>query len=59
MIIHWQGGEIIIRVPDNIDIQNLQRLMNNLTYNKLMSESQAKQNEIGRSAPKSIKLVEI
>ena len=46
MTIQRQGGEIIIRIADNIDIESLQRLINYLTYNELTSKSKATQKDI-------------
>ncbi|MEM1321963.1 MAG: hypothetical protein AAGG75_17005, partial [Bacteroidota bacterium] len=41
-----QGGEIIIRIPDNVDIQSLQRLIDYLKYNDVSSKSNATQDDV-------------
>ena len=46
MTIQRQGGEIIIRISDNVDVKSLQRLINYLTYNELTAKSKASQDEI-------------
>lgn len=46
MTIIRQGGEIIIRIADNVEVSSLQRLINFLKYSELTSESEAEQEKI-------------
>lgn len=46
MTIQRQEGEIIIKIPDNVNIESLQRLVDFLTYNELTSSSSASQKQV-------------
>ncbi|MGB1207097.1 MAG: hypothetical protein ACPG5B_15735 [Chitinophagales bacterium] len=46
MTIQHSDTEIIIRLPKNVDIQGLQRLINFLTYKELSTNSKATQKQI-------------
>ena len=46
MTIQRRGNEIIIRIPDNVDINSLQRLVNYLTYSELTKDSEATQEDV-------------
>ena len=46
MTIQRREGEIIIKIPDNVDLKSLQRLVNYLTYNELTVGSNAEQDKV-------------
>lgn len=46
MIIERTSKEVIIRIPGNIDVSDLQEMIDFIYYKEITSRSQAKQNEI-------------
>lgn len=46
MIIERTNKEVIIRLPSHIDTEELQRLIDYLTYKETTSKSKAKQSEV-------------
>jgi len=46
MTIQHSDTEIIIRLPKNVDIEGLQRLINFLTYKELGNNSKATQTQV-------------
>ena len=46
MTIERANNEIIIRLPDTVDVEHVQRLLNYLIYQEATSKSEAKQEDI-------------
>ena len=50
MVIERTNKEVIIRLPADVDIDGLQRLVDFLTYKEAISKSKAKQSDIDELA---------
>lgn len=50
MIIERINNEILIRIPDSVDIDGIQRAINYIRYKELSSASKAKQEDIDKLA---------
>jgi hypothetical protein len=50
MIIERINNEILIRIPDTVDIDGIQRAINYIRYKELSSASKAKQEDINNLA---------
>jgi hypothetical protein len=50
MIIERTNNEILIRIPNTIDIDGIQRAINYIRYNELTLKSQAKQEDVDKLA---------
>jgi len=50
MMISRDNKDIIIRIPQNVDIDGLQRILNFLTYKELSSETKASQKDVDKLA---------
>ena len=50
MLIERTDSEVIIRIPANVDITGLQRLIDYLSYKEITSKSKAKQSEVDKLA---------
>ena len=46
MIIERTSKEVIIRIPSNVDVTDLQEMIDFIYYKEITSKSQAKQSEI-------------
>ncbi len=46
MTVFRKGNELIIRIPKNVDLAILQRLIDFINYNELTESSQANQEDI-------------
>ncbi len=46
MTMERANNEIIIRLPDTVDVEHVQRLINYLIYQEAASKSEAKQEDI-------------
>jgi len=46
MTMERANNEIIIRLPDTVDVEHVQRLINYLIYQEATSKSEAKQEDI-------------
>ncbi len=46
MTIERTSKELIIRIPSNVDIEGLQRLIDYLTYTEATANSMAQQNDV-------------
>ncbi len=57
MIVERTKNEILVRLPANVDLTELQKMLDFLRYKELTSKSKAKQadaDELSKSANKSI-----
>lgn len=50
MLIERTDSEVIIRIPANVDVTGLQRLIDYLSYKEITSKSKAKQSEVDKLA---------
>jgi hypothetical protein len=50
MLIERTSNEVIIRLPSNVDIEGLQRLVDYLCYKEATSKSKAKQSDVDKLA---------
>ncbi|MBL0024231.1 MAG: hypothetical protein IPO98_04090 [Saprospiraceae bacterium] len=48
MTIQRKGDELIIKLPKNIDLNGLQRLIDYIKYNQLTNNSKAKQEDVDK-----------
>lgn len=50
MTIERQNNEIIIRIPDSLGVDEIQRMINYIRYSEITAKSKAKQEEINKIA---------
>jgi hypothetical protein len=50
MLFERTDSEVIIRIPANVDVTGLQRLIDYLSYKEITSKSKAKQSEVDKLA---------
>lgn len=50
MIIERTNKEILIRIPNSIDIEGVQRIIDYIRYQEITSKSQAKQEDVDELA---------
>ena len=50
MTIERTDGEIIIRIPDSVELSEIQRLIDFITYKEIAKESKARQEDVDRLA---------
>ena len=50
MTIERTDGEIIIRIPDSVELSEIQRLIDFITYKEVTKESKASQEDVDKLA---------